>query len=74
MKKQVDLTNASWVKSEYSSGGANCLEISFVDGFVALRDSNDVGDPSITPTIVSEKDYRLFTQSIQEGQQNLLLP
>ncbi|MFE9412324.1 DUF397 domain-containing protein [Streptomyces sp. NPDC006704] len=74
MKKQVDLTNAVWSKSEYSNGGNNCLEVAFVDGVVAIRDSNDADDPNVQPTIVSEKDYRLFTQSIQENQKNLLLP
>ncbi|GHB52312.1 hypothetical protein GCM10010331_44870 [Streptomyces xanthochromogenes] len=74
MKNMVDLTNAVWAKSEYSNGSNNCLEVAFVDGFVAIRDSNDADDPSIRPTLVSEKDYRLFTQSIQENQKNLLLP
>ncbi|WP_274916878.1 DUF397 domain-containing protein [Streptomyces sp. WZ-12] len=74
MNKQVDLANAAWVKSEYSNGGANCLEVAFVDGVVAIRDSNDADDPNIKPTIVSEQDYRLFTRSIHEGQKNLLLP
>ncbi|MGO4420153.1 DUF397 domain-containing protein [Streptomyces sp. MCAF7] len=74
MKKQVDLTNAAWIKSEYSNGGDNCLEVAFIGGVVAIRDSNDADDPSIRPTIVSEKDYRLFIRSVQEGQKNLLLP
>ncbi|KUL44749.1 hypothetical protein ADL22_12455 [Streptomyces sp. NRRL F-4489] len=75
MKKSVDLTNAVWTKSDYSNGsGANCVEVAFVDGFVAIRDSNDADDPTIKPTIVSEQDYRFFTRSIQEGQEGLLLP
>ncbi|NDZ82684.1 DUF397 domain-containing protein [Streptomyces sp. SID10853] len=72
MKKQVDLTNAEWAKSELSSGGNNCLEVAFVDGVVALRDSVDVGDPDAQVLIVSREDYNLFTKSVRAGQSNLL--
>ncbi|MFI5942231.1 DUF397 domain-containing protein [Streptomyces uncialis] len=72
MKKQVDLTSADWAKSELSNGGNNCLEVAFIDGVVALRDSKDVGDPDASVLIVSMDDYRLFTTSVQAGQANLL--
>ncbi|MER5632194.1 DUF397 domain-containing protein [Streptomyces nitrosporeus] len=72
MKSNVDLTNAKWAKSELSSGGNNCLEVAFVDGVVALRDSVDVGDPDAAVLVVSRKDYELFTQSVRAGQSNLL--
>lgn len=72
MNKKVDLTNADWAKSEMSNGGNNCLEVAFVDGVVALRDSKDVGDPEAQVLIVSRKDYELFTQSVQKGQSDLL--
>ncbi|WP_335982868.1 DUF397 domain-containing protein [Streptomyces sp. CA2R106] len=74
MNKQVDLTNATWAKSEMSDAGNNCLEVAFVDGVVALRDSVDVGDPDAKVLIISEKDYELFTASVRAGQRNLLLP
>lgn len=74
MKKKVDLTNASWAKSDLSNGGNNCLEVAFVDGVVALRDSVDVGDPDAKVLIVSAEDYELFTASVRAGQENLLLP
>ncbi|MHC3425255.1 DUF397 domain-containing protein [Streptomyces sp. DT18] len=72
MNKKVDLTNAAWAKSELSNGGDNCLEIAFVDGVVALRDSVDVGDPAAQVLIVSRKDYELFTASVRAGQADLL--
>ena len=72
MKSNVDLTNAVWAKSKLSSGGNNCLEVAFVDGVVALRDSVDVGDPDAKVLIVSRTDYDLFTQSVRAGQVNLL--
>jgi hypothetical protein len=73
MNKIVDLTNATWSKSALSNGGDNCLEVAFVDGVVALRDSVDVGDPDAKVLIVSEKDYELFTRSVQAGQKDLLV-
>ncbi|MCX3063422.1 DUF397 domain-containing protein [Streptomyces beihaiensis] len=72
MNKKVDLTDAEWAKSDLSNGGNNCLEVAFVDGVVALRDSKDVGDPNAQVLIISRKDYELFTRSIQGGQENLL--
>lgn len=74
MNKKVDLTKAAWVKSDLSNGGDNCLEVAFVDGVVALRDSNDVGDPDAQVLIISEDDYRAFVGGIAKGQRNLLLP
>ncbi|MGE9692445.1 MULTISPECIES: DUF397 domain-containing protein [unclassified Streptomyces] len=72
MNKKVDLTNAEWAKSELSNGSDNCLEVAFVDGVVALRDSVDVGDPAAQVLIVSRKDYELFTASVRAGQADLL--
>ncbi|MEU8735911.1 DUF397 domain-containing protein [Streptomyces halstedii] len=72
MKSNVDLTNATWAKSELSSGGNNCLEVAIVGDVVALRDSVDVGDPEAKVLIISRTDYDLFTQSVRAGQSNLL--
>ncbi|MET9290975.1 DUF397 domain-containing protein [Streptomyces sp. NPDC003077] len=74
MKNHLDFTDAVWNRSDYSDGGDNCLEVSFHNGVVAFRDSNDADDPTIRPTVISEQDYRLFVKSIQDGQRDLLLP
>ncbi|MFF0723380.1 DUF397 domain-containing protein [Streptomyces sp. NPDC004134] len=74
MMIKPDLTNALWAKSAMSNGGDNCLEVAFIDGVVALRDSKDVGNPEAQVLILSEDDYRAFTGGIQNGQSNLLLP
>ncbi|MDT0446809.1 DUF397 domain-containing protein [Streptomyces johnsoniae] len=74
MIAKVDLSQAVWVKSELSNGTNNCLQVAFVDGVVALRDSKDVGDPEAQVLVLSEDDYRAFTGAIQKGQGNLLLP
>lgn len=73
MNKKVDLTTATWVKSDLSNGGDNCLEVAFIDGVVALRDSNDIGDPDARILVVSEDDYRAFVGGIAKGQSSLLL-
>jgi hypothetical protein len=31
----------AWKKSSYSDNGGNCVEVAFVDGDAALRDSKD---------------------------------
>jgi Domain of unknown function (DUF397) len=72
MKIDVDLTGAEWVKSSLSNGGDNCLEVAFVGGVVALRDSKDADDPDATVLIVSEADYRAYTGGVARGE--LLLP
>jgi len=40
----VDLSRASWRKSS-RSGANGCVEVAFVDGRVAVRDSKDRGGP-----------------------------
>ncbi len=72
MNVNVDLTNAQWTKSSLSNGGDNCLEVAFVGGVVALRDSVDVGDPDAKVLFISEADYRAFTGGVAKGE--LLLP
>ncbi|RMI39423.1 DUF397 domain-containing protein [Streptomyces triticirhizae] len=72
MIKDVDLTEAVWTKSHRSNGGDNCLEVAFVDGVVALRDSKDVGDPRAKVLLLSVDDYRAFIGGVQDGQPDLL--
>ncbi|MFI7276336.1 DUF397 domain-containing protein [Streptomyces sp. NPDC049879] len=74
MIRNVDLTQAVWARSTLSNGGDNCLEVAFVDGVVALRDSKDVGNPDAAVLLLSEDDYRAYTGGIRNGQANLLLP
>lgn len=72
MNVNVDLTDARWAKSSLSNGsGDNCLEVSFVSGVVALRDSKDIGDPDAKVLFISEDDYRAFTGGIAKGELQL---
>lgn len=37
----ADLSGATWRKSSFSGGGNDCVEIAFVGGGAAVRDSKD---------------------------------
>jgi hypothetical protein len=43
--QQVDLSLAMWRKSTRSGGNGACVEVAFVGGVVAVRDSKDRGGP-----------------------------
>lgn len=38
---EPDLSRVSWRKSSYSGGGNDCVEVAFIDGAAAVRDSKD---------------------------------
>ncbi|WP_290061044.1 DUF397 domain-containing protein [Amycolatopsis solani] len=38
---EADLSGARWRKSSHSGGGNDCVEVAFVDGGAAVRDSKD---------------------------------
>ncbi|NDU77852.1 DUF397 domain-containing protein [Actinomadura sp. DSM 109109] len=47
----MDLTNARWRKSSYStSNGGNCVELADAAGTVAVRDSKDPDGPVLLLT------------------------
>ncbi|MEU4668688.1 DUF397 domain-containing protein [Amycolatopsis sp. NPDC023774] len=41
MMPDADLSRATWRKSSHSGGGNDCVEIAFVGGDAAVRDSKD---------------------------------
>jgi hypothetical protein len=42
-----DLTNAHWIKSSYSSGEGQCIEVAPLQGAVATRDSKNPTGPAL---------------------------
>lgn len=48
MTGKADLNTANWTKSSFSSGGDNCVEVAFVDGSAAVRDSKVHHGPALT--------------------------
>ncbi|NKY55571.1 DUF397 domain-containing protein [Nocardia flavorosea] len=44
----IDLSNARWFKSSWSSGQQNCVEVAFVsDELVGVRDSKNPSGPPL---------------------------
>lgn len=63
---RVDLTQATWVKSTRSSGNCdNCVEVAFVDGAVAVRDSKDRQGPAL---IYTRDEWDAFLGGVKDGE------
>ena len=56
-------TLATWRKSSYSSGGANCLEVA-TGRLVGVRDSKDPDGPALAFT---PSQWRSFTRGVVNG-------
>lgn len=67
MKPTPDLSKAKWRKSTYTTVN-ECVEVAFVDGVVAVRDSKDPTGPTL---VFTEGEWRAFTQGSKEGQFDL---
>lgn len=55
-----------WIKSSFSSGQGNCLEVAAVAGgeSIALRDSNKPEGPIVT---VASDDWTVFVAGVKAG-------
>jgi hypothetical protein len=59
----LDLCRAQWRKST-RSGASNCVEVAFLDGHVAVRDSKDKRGQVLTFTTA---EWRAFLNDVREG-------
>ena len=60
---------ATWHKSRRSSGGDNCVEVSFSpDGTVGIRDSKDPSGPILTFT---PGEWDAFVEGVADGEFHL---
>jgi hypothetical protein len=59
---KADLTSAAWCKSSYSSGGANCVEVAFLNNTVAIRDSKNPDGPVL---LFTSKQHEAFIQGLK---------
>jgi Domain of unknown function (DUF397) len=64
----VDLSTAKWRKST-RSGGNGCVEVAFVEGRVAVRDSKDRGGPAL---IFTAHEWEAFIGGVRDGQFELI--
>jgi len=60
----VDLSQAAWRKSSLS-GNNGCVEVAFVDGKIAVRDSKD-RDGSVL--VFNAHEWVAFTRATQNGE------
>jgi prepilin-type processing-associated H-X9-DG protein len=63
----AELNRATWHKSTYS-GGNGCVEVAFVDGHVAVRDSKDRHGPVLVFTPV---EWKAFLGGARDGEFDL---
>lgn len=59
-----DLSNAAWRKS-MKSGRNGCVEVAFVDGHVAVRDSKNREGPVLHFT---STEWKAFLEGVRDGQ------
>jgi hypothetical protein len=63
----ADMTRLNWRKST-KSGLNGCVEVAFVDGKVALRDSKDRHGPVL---LFSPAEWRAFLAGARDGEFDL---
>ncbi len=62
--RELDLTDAQWRKSSYSSGNGQCVDVAQMPEAIAVRDSKDPAGPKLIFTLA---DWRLFVSAVAEG-------
>jgi hypothetical protein len=60
----VDLSRAKWRKSSFS-GSNGCVEVAFIDGRIAVRDSKDRRSPVL---IFDRREWVAFIRATQNGE------
>jgi Domain of unknown function (DUF397) len=60
----VDLSRAAWRKST-RSGNNGCVEVAFVEGRVAVRDSKDRGGPVL---VFTAHEWEAFVGGVRTGE------
>ncbi|MFF3820060.1 DUF397 domain-containing protein [Streptomyces bluensis] len=66
MTGQADISAANWVKSSFSSGGDNCVEVAFgTADTVGVRDSKVVPGPLLA---VTGEAFAAFLNGVKRGE------
>ena len=59
----MDLSHAAWTKSVYSNDNG-CVEIAYVDGQVAIRDSKNPGGPKL---VFTPMEWTAFVNGVRDA-------
>jgi Domain of unknown function (DUF397) len=66
---RVDLSHAEWQKSSRSGPNCdNCVEVAFVDGAIAVRDSKNPAGPAL---IFTQDEWDAFVGGAKDGEFDL---